>query len=197
MDGLPRSSTARRLRARASRGALVAVIALIGLVAAPGTASAAATYTVKPVLNCYKENAGDSWTVVVGYVNSSRKTVDIPRGAHNQAYPSKFASLPPTSFKPGTVNGVFTAVVSLVALLIAPAVVSLSDLYSGARWVLDGYTLDYRAAASSSQICPSSTELPEEGNGTGPAIGLAAAAVVGAVLVRRSRAVARESRDDA
>jgi hypothetical protein len=81
------------------------------------------------------------------------------------------------------------------------AVVSLSDLYSGARWVLDGYTLDYRAAASSSQVCPSSTELPEEGNGTGPAIGLAAAGVIGAVLVhratRRARALGVRSRDDA
>ena len=185
MDGPPRSSTARHLRGRAGRGALVAVIALVGLVASPGIASATGTYTVKPVLNCYKENADDSWTVVVGYVNNSRKTVDIPRGPDNQAYPSKFASLPPTSFKPGTVKGAFTAVVSL------------SDLYAGARWVLDGYTLDYRAAATSSQVCPSSTELPEEGNGTGPAIGLAAAAVVGAVLVRRSRAVARGSRYDA
>ena len=187
MHGPPRSSTARRLHARASRGALVAVLALIGLAASPGMASAAATYTVKPVLNCYKENADDSWTVVVDYVNSSRKTVNIPRGADNQAYPSKFASLPPTSFKPGTVNGAFTAVVSL------------SDLYAGARWVLDGYTLDYRAAAYSSQVCPSSTELPEEGNGTGPAIGLAVAGVVGAVLVRRARkrALAVAGGDDA
>ena len=175
MHGPPRSSTARRLRARASRGALVAVLALIGLVASPGTASAAATYTVKPVLNCYKENADDSWTVVVGYVNSSRKTVNIPRGADNQAYPSKFASLPPTSFKPGTDNGAFTVVVSL------------SALYSGARWVLDADTLDYRAAAYYPQVCSSSTEQAEEANGTGPAIGLAVAGVVGAVLVRRAR----------
>ncbi|MGR6966265.1 hypothetical protein ACU610_17530 [Geodermatophilus sp. URMC 61] len=190
MDGLSRSSTARRLRARAGRAALVAVIALIGLVASPGMASATGTYTVKPVLNCYKENADDSWTVVVGYVNSSRKTTSIPRGAHNQAYPSKFASLPPTSFKPGTVNGAFTAKVSL------------ADLYAGARWVLDGYTLDYRAAASSSRVCPSSTELPAQGNGLGPAIGLGVAGVVGAVLVvranRRTRALAAaEGRDDA
>ena len=186
MDGLPRSSTARRLRARASRGALVAVLALIGLVASPGLASATGgTYTVKPILNCYQENADDSWTVVVGYVNSSRKTVDIPRGPLNQAHPSTFASLPPTSFKPGTVNGAFTAKVSL------------ADLYAGARWVLDGYTLDYRAAAHSSQVCPSSTELPEEGNGTGPAIGLAVAGVVGAVGVQRARRRAPAGRGDA
>ena len=189
MDGPTRSSTARRVRARATRAALVAVIALIGLLASPGTASATGTYTVKPVLNCYVENSDGSWTVVVGYVNSSRKTINIQRGADNQAYPSKFSTLPPTSFKAGTVNGAFTARVSV------------SDLYAGARWVLDGYTLDYRAAAYSSQVCPSSTELPEEGNGTGPAIGLAAAGVVGAVLVhranRRARALTNGSRGDA
>jgi hypothetical protein len=186
MDGLPRSSTARRLRARAGHAALVAVIGLVGLVALPGTASATGTHTVEPVLNCYRENPDGSWTVVVGYVNSSRTTVDIPRGPGNQAFTSTFASLPPTSFRPGTVNGAFTAVVGL------------ADLYAGARWVLDGHTLDYRAAASSSQVCPSSTELPAQGNGSGPAIGLAAAGVVGAVCVLRIRARGTAGgRDDA
>ncbi|SET98698.1 hypothetical protein [Geodermatophilus poikilotrophus] len=186
MDGLPRSSTARRLRAGAGHATLAAVIALVGLVALPGTASASGTHTVKPVLNCYRENPDDSWTVVVGYVNSSRTTVDIPRGPGNQALPSRFASLPPTSFRPGTVNGAFTAVVSR------------ADLYAGARWVLDGYTLDYRAAASSSPACPSSTELPAQGNGLGPAIGLAAAGVVGTVWVLRARARGTAGgRDDA
>ena len=185
MDGLPRSSTARRLRARAGHAALVAAIGLVGLVALPGTASATGTHTVEPVLNCYEENPDGSWTVVVGYVNSSRTTVDIPRGPGNQAFTSKFASLPPTSFRPGTVNGAFTAVVGL------------ADLYAGARWVLDGYTLDYRAAASS-PVCPSSTELPAQGNGLGPAIGLAAAGVVGAVCVLRIRARGTAGgRDDA
>jgi hypothetical protein len=186
MDGLPRSSTARRLRARAGRAALVAVIAVAGSAASPGVASATGTHPVKPVLNCYQEAADGSWTVVVGYVNSSRKTVDIPRGPANQAHPSRFASLPPTSFRHGTVNGAFTAVVS-------PA-----DLHADARWVLDGSTLDYRAAASSSQVCPSSTELPAQGNGLGPAIGLAAAGVVGAVRVLRIRARGTAGgRDDA
>ena len=186
MDGLPRSSTARRLRARAGHAALVAVIGLVGLVALPGTASATGTHTVEPVLNCYRENPDGSWTVVVGYVNGSRTTVDIPRGPRNQAFTSTFASLPPTSFRPGTVNGAFTAVVGL------------ADLYAGARWVLDGYTLDYRAAASSSQVCPSSAELPAQGNGLGPAIGLAAAGVVGAVCVLRIRARGTAGgRDDA
>jgi hypothetical protein len=186
MHGLPRSSTARRLRARAGRAALVLVIALVGLAASPGIASATGTHTVKPVLNCYKEAADGSWTVIIGYVNGSRKTVDIPRGPADQAHPSMFASLPPTSFRPGTVNGAFTAVVS-------PA-----DLHAGLRWLLDGYTLDYRAAASSSQVCPSSTELPAQGNGLGPAIGLAAAGVVGAAWVLRARARGTAGgRDDA
>jgi hypothetical protein len=187
MDGLLRSSRARRLRARASRAALVVGIALVGLAASPGTASAAGTYTVEPVLNCYKENSNRSWTVVVGYVNASSSNVTIPRGADNQAHPSKLASLPPTSFEPGTVNGAFTTTVSR------------ADLDAGARWVLDGHTLDYRAAASASRVCPPSTELPEQGNGTGPAIGLAAAGVVGTVLVHRTRtrALAAAGRDDA
>jgi hypothetical protein len=107
--------------------------------------------------------------------------------ADNQAHPSAFASLLPTTFEPGTVNGAFTTTVSR------------SDLDAGASWVLDGYTLDYRAAASASRVCPASTELPEEGNGTGPAIGLAVAGVVGAVLVRRARkrALAVTGGDDA
>jgi hypothetical protein len=187
MDGLLRPSRARRLRAPASRAALVVVVALVGLVASPATASAAGTYTVKPVLNCYEEHGNKSWTVVVGYVNASSSTVRIPRGADNQAHPSTFASLPPTTFEPGTVDGAFTTTVSR------------ADLNAGARWVLDGYTLDYRAAASASRVCPASTELPEEGNGTGPAIGLAAAGVIGAVLVRRARkrTPAAAGRDDA
>ncbi len=104
MDGLLRSSRARRLRARAPRAALVAGIALVGLAASPGTASAAGTDT-----------------------------------------------------------------------------------------------LDHRVAASASRVCPASTDLPEEGNGTGPAIGLAAAGVVGAVLVHRTRkrTPAPGGRDDA
>jgi hypothetical protein len=185
MDGPPRTSTARRVRVR-TRAALVGVLALVALLAVPGTAAAGGTRTVKPVLDCYVENGDGSWTVVVGYVNSSRESVDIPRGPDNQAHPSTFASLPPTTFRPGTVKGALTAEVSV------------ADLYAGARWVLDGYTLDYRAAASSSRTCPSSTELPAQGNGLAPAIGLAVAGVAGAVLVRRARARAAEGgRDDA
>ncbi len=186
MDGPPRSSTARRVRARGSRAALVAVVALVALLATPGTASATGTRTVEPVLDCYVENRDHSWTVVVGHVNSSARTVTIPRGRDNQAHPSTVAALPPTTFRPGTVKGAFTAEVSV------------ADLYAGARWVLDGYTLDYRAAAGSSRVCPSSTELPAQGNGLGPAIGLAAAGVVGAAWLLRARArTTAGGRDDA
>ena len=53
-------------------------------------------------------------------------------------------------------------------------------------------------AASSSQVCPSSTELPAQGNGLGPAIGVAAAGVVGAAWVLRARALGTAGgRDDA
>jgi hypothetical protein len=66
MDGLPRSSTARRLRAGAGRAAPVAVTAPVGIVASPGTASATGTGTVEPVLDCHEEAADGSRTVVVG-----------------------------------------------------------------------------------------------------------------------------------
>jgi hypothetical protein len=50
-------------------------------------------------------------------------------------------------------------------------------VYWGWAWTHDG----------SAATCPSSTELPEEGNGTGPAIALVAAGLVGGVVVQRAR----------
>jgi hypothetical protein len=182
MDGLPRSSPARRLRARASRAALVAVIALIGLVTVPGAASAAGTVT--PLLDCIVKNGDGSWTAVLGYRNTTRSAVTIPVGADNQVTPAPYGDPQPTVFEPGVHRGAFTVTVERGAGLV---------------WHLDQDNLI--AHFDSAAACPSSTELPEEGNGTGPAIGLAVAGAVGAVLVhranRRARALAAESRDDA
>ncbi|WP_100500720.1 hypothetical protein [Geodermatophilus chilensis] len=187
MDGLPRSSPARRLRARASRAALVAVIALIGLVASPGAASAAGT--VEPFMDCYVKNADRSRTLVLGYTSGSATTRDIPVGSLNSLTPSGIQGAQPTRFEPGTVHAAFT-----VRLTEA-------ELRSNPGWVLDGSKLEFQSAVGYRPVCPASTELPEEGNGTGPAIGLAVAGAVGAVLVhranRRARALAAESRDDA
>ena len=182
MDGLPRSSTVRRARARVVRAALVAVIAVVGLLALPGTASAKGT--VVPLLDCVVSNRDGSWTAVFGYRNTSSSTVSIPRGAKNKVTPVTYGTPQPTTFKPGTHRGVFTGTVTRGA---------------GPMWHLDGTNLAARLGAS--PACPSSTELPEEGNGTGPAIALAAAGVIGAVLVgranRRARALDAVSHDDA
>ena len=189
MDGLPRSSTARRLRARATRAALVAVIALIGLLASPGTALAVGE--VAPVLDCVRKNTNGTYTAVLGYTNRASVPITLPVGSRNKVAPASQDGRQPTTFQPGTVRGAFTMTLT-----------STEYTRSGNYWAIDG-NIAYvgQVLAPNAAICPTSTELPEEGNGTGPAIGLAVAGVVGAVLVhranRRARALAAGSRDDA
>ncbi|TFV62170.1 hypothetical protein E4P41_07935 [Geodermatophilus sp. DF01-2] len=187
MDGRKRSSRARRAGARVTRAALVAVIAAVGLLAAPGTASA--NWKVQPILDCHVENQDGSRTLVVGYTSYTRDGWRIQHGKKNGLFPSRLQGVQPTVFESGTVHGAFTVRVTA------------AELGAGARWELDGYVLDFAAASGTSPACPSSTELPEEGNGTGPAIGLVAAGMVGAVLVhranRRARALAGAGRSDA
>lgn len=184
MDDLSRSSTAPRGRARAPRIALVAVLALGWLLAAPGAASAAGT--VKPVLDCYLTNSDGSVTAVIGYVNTGEPR-DIPLGNRNKLRPVTFHGVQPTRFESGTVRGAFSITLTR------------SELQQRPRWNLDGYTLDYRSTSAATSSCPSSTELPEEGNGTGPAIALAVAGVVGGVVVHRAnrRATTRSGSTDA
>ena len=181
MNGLPRTWRARRGRVRLSRAALVAVIAVAGLLALPGTASAAGAVT--PVLNCTKPAAGGGFTAVVGYDNTTGQDVTIPYGKQNRIVSGQYDGAQPTLFEAGRHDGAFTVTITS----------------SSATWTLGRTQLLVKP--SEAPACPSSTELPEEGNGTGPAIGLAAAGVVGAVLVhranRRARALALGSRNDA
>jgi hypothetical protein len=183
--------SSRRARARLTRAALVAVVAFLALVAVPGTASAG-NNGVTPFLDCLRQNPNGSYTAVLGYTNTSRTAVTIPRGTWNKISPSKYDGPQPTVFEPGTKHGAVTVTISK------------NEYMGGPYWWLDGefvywgwaWTHDGGAAT-----CPSSTELPEEGNGTGPAIALLAAGLVGAVLVqranRRARALAAASRGDA
>ena len=175
MDGLPRSSTARRLRARATRAALVAVMALIGLLASPGTALAVGEVT--PVLDCVRQNPNGTYTAVLGYTNKASVPITVPLGSRNRVAPSSQDGRQPTTFQPGTQRGAFTITLT-----------STEYARSGNYWTVDG-KLAYigQVLAPNAATCPASTELPEEGNGTGPAIGLAAAGVLGAVLVHRAR----------
>jgi hypothetical protein len=176
MDGS--TSTVRPARAALTRAALVALIAVVGLLALPGTASAKGT--VVPLLDCVVVNRDGSWTAVFGYRNTSSSPVSIPRGAQNKVTPVRYGTPQPTTFEPGTHHGAFTVPVSRGA---------------GPMWHLDGTNL--AARLGSATACPPSTELPEEGNGTGPAIALVAAGVVGAVVVQRARRRAMAGRGDA
>jgi len=162
-----RSSVVRRARARLARAALVAVVALLALVVAPGTASAVGE--VIPVLNCTKPAAGGGFTAVVGYDNPTGQDVTIPYGKQNRIVSGQYDGLQPTVFRAGRHDGAFSVTIT----------------NTSATWTL-GRTL-LLMKPSEAPACPSSTELPEEGNGTGPAIALVAAGLVGAVLVRRTK----------
>ena len=85
----------------------------------------------------------------------------------------------PTTFKPGTYHGVFALTISAY------------DIWSSPGWTLDGDRLDAYDAYGAS-ACPPGTQMPSVGNGTGVAIGLLAAGVVGAILVRRHVRRARQ-----
>jgi hypothetical protein len=167
-----RSSPARRLGVRAVRVSLAVGVAAVGLVAAPGTAAAQGTVT--PVLDCYVDNRDGSWTAVFGYRNTTAGPVTIPVGPDNKVTPTTYGTPQPTTFQPGLHHGVFSVTVTRGA---------------GPMWHLDQDNL--AARRRSAPVCPSSTELPSEGNGTGPAIALAVAGAVGAVAVHRSRRRAR------
>jgi hypothetical protein len=189
-----RSSTARR--ARATRAALVAVIALVGLLAAPGAAVAApapsptATGFVKPVLDCVRKNTDGTYTAILSTTNSSKSTINVPVGTWNRIEPSKANGKQPSLIEPGTVRGAYTVTMTQ------------SEYMGGSYWFLDGSFAYFGWAwTQNGPFCPPSSELPEEGNGTGPAIALAAAGLVGGVMVhranRRARALAAGSRGDA
>ncbi len=173
---------ARRVRARATHLALAAVIVVVGLVAFPGMASAAGSVT--PLVDCVVKNSDGSWTAVFGYDNSTGTTVTIPVGLDNYITPRSYGSPQPTTFAPGVHRGAFTVPV---------------QLGEGPVWTVEQRTS--AGVVSTTPACPSSTELPATGNGTGPVIGLAVAGVVGAVVVhranRRARALAGTSRGDA
>ena len=152
-------------------GVLIAVCVAMGLSAVPGVAAAGDT-SVTPFVDCYRKNTDGSYTVILGYTNTSANMSNIPYGSRNTMYPAKFHGLQPTKSKPGTQRGVF----SITA--------TEADLSSNPRWVLDGTTLSYPALSSAPE-CPPPTALPALGNGTGLAIALVGGGLFGVVFVRR------------
>lgn len=178
------TSSARGARAGTVRVALVAAVAGAGLLASTGTAAAAKDATVVPLLDCVVGNDDGTWTAVFGYRNESDSPVTIPPGPRNKVTPAGGDVSLPVTFRPGTHRGAFTVTV---------------DRGAGPMWHLDGTNLAARRDAA--PACPSSTELPAEGNGLGAVLGLAGAGAVGAVLVhragRRARSLPAGGGDDA
>jgi hypothetical protein len=128
--------------------------------------------TVVPLVDCVRTGSGGALTVVLGYSNSGTATEHL-RGAENRISPAALDGGQPTKFSSGTHHGVFTL---QVAAGQAPG--------GQVSWTLDGTTV---VAGSGSPACPAGSDLPADGNGTGPVIVLALAGVVGVLAVLRAR----------
>jgi hypothetical protein len=165
-----RANAGRRARRLAVRVALAAGMVTLSLFGAPGQASAAGTLT--PLLDCIVQNSNGTVTAVLGFSNTTGHTVNIKYGDNNVITPSTFDRTQPTHFKAGTRHGVFSVTLTY------------NDFWSSPSWRLNGHTLDYYDAGHA-VTCPPGTTMPATGNGTGPALALVAAGVVGMLFVRR------------
>ncbi|MET0764231.1 MAG: hypothetical protein ABWY29_05150 [Blastococcus sp.] len=165
----------RRLVAATLVAAVVA--ALTSLL--PGTA-AAVTPQVVPLVNCYYPHSDGDVTVVFGYRSTYTTTKTIARGSRNYTTPSRYGSQMPTTFKPGTNNGVATLRVEA------------GDLTASSAWYLDGTSLNYRSAAYTVGVC-TQAQLPALANGAAIVIALLLAGAAGVLVVRRVRRAALHS----
>jgi hypothetical protein len=151
----------------------VAVLTLIGVLAAPGAASAAPKM-VTPLLDCYVVNGDGSVTVVLGYTSTWPNQVSIPlANGKNYIDLGDFSSQLPTKFEAGTHHGVATLHLSQADL-------------AGLSWYLDGTTLDVAAASRNAGEC-SATQLPALANGAALVLGVGLAGVAGVVMAQRAR----------
>jgi hypothetical protein len=123
---------------------------------------------ITPIVECVAVNSSGGYTAVLGYSNPSSTSVTIPHGASNKLTPNKYDGDQPTTFLPGRQRGVFSVTVD----------------HSNVKWRLQSLTLDLDEGVTP---CPPSTQMPEQGNGTGIAVGLLAGAVVGVFMIRRSQ----------
>jgi hypothetical protein len=150
--------------------AVAAALVALSLFAAPGPASAAGTVT--PLLDCVIMNNNGTYTAVLGYSNTTGRTQTVAYGYNNVVSPSKYDRVQPTTYKSGTYHGVFKLTLSVY-----------DAYYGNPYWRLNGDTLDYTDVTSNA--CPPATQMPSVGNGTGAAIGLGVAGVIGVFLIRR------------
>jgi hypothetical protein len=165
--------TTRTASGRRARWALP-VVAGIAVCLSPGVAAADPADgltpghgTVTPFVDCVRTGSDGAFTAVLGYRNDGTAT-EHARGVENVLAPSRYDGGQPTKFDSGTHHGVFTV----------PAV------GGSVSWTLDGTTV---VVSDSSPACPPGSELPADGNGTGPTIALVGAGVVGVLAVWRAR----------
>ncbi len=171
--------TGSRIGARLARLGAIGVIAALTMIFTPGTASA--TGTVAPIVDCYRDNGDGTYWVVLGYTNTTGRQQIHNYGTANQVYPTRLQGQQPKQFANGTVHGAWTVRLTHAEIF-----------YQNARWVLNGTTLQYSYYVQYATVCPPTTVLPADGNGTGTAVALGAAGVFGAaVLVRFRRRIAR------
>ena len=162
------TTTGARIRRGWGRAGATGAIAALTLLLTPGTASAAGEVT--PVLNCTKPAAtGSGFTAILGYNNVTDQEITIPFGMQNRFVSSRFDGHQPTVFQPGRHDGVFSVTIT------APS----------ATWTLGDTPMLIKP--SEAPACSADTQLPADGNGTGAAVALGVAGVVGAAVVHRAR----------
>ena len=150
---------------------LLAVWTVVGVVAAPGTAMAAAP-TVTPLFDCYVVNGDTSMTVVLGYTSTYPNQVSIPlTNKKNYAQPGGYSSQLPTRFQAGTHHGVATLHV---------AAADLGSL----SWHLDGTTLNFTGTPGGVSKC-SPTQLPALADGAVLTLVFVLAGASGVFVLRR------------
>ena len=167
--------TATTAGRRTRQGVLVGLMALVALLIGPGVAQAAGT--VIPTVSCYQPNSDGSFSVLLGYNNTSSVKQTIPLGPDNVINPSRFNGSQPTTFAPGNHPGAFA--------LTVPS----SEIYS-TNWWLDGSAV---TSGTSVSQCPAGTSLPADGNGLGMTMVMLGAAAVAAVALGVSRLRARRT----
>ena len=165
---MPSKLTVSRFRVRL---AVIGLIAGLGTLVTPGTASAAG---VTPSMDCYTVHTDKTRTLVLAYTNSGPAARSIPLGSQNQLRPARVDGAQPTSFAPGTTHAAFTVRVTEAEL-------------GTAVWTLDGTQLNLQSAVGYSRRCPPGTQLPADGNGIGTAVAVGVAGVLGAFVVVRFR----------
>ena len=156
-------------RRRAVAGAVVSAAAAVAVLATPGTAAAADATDLTPFLDCVSRHENGTYTAVFGYRNPTRTTIRVPVGSDNQVTPDWVRWSELTTFAPGEQRGAFSVTV---------------DESQPVMWHLGDDNLQVRAG---SRPACTATEMPAEGNGTGPVVALAAGGVFGALLLRHVR----------